>query len=60
MRICEDGIIRDMTQEEIASLKIEEAPVALTPEEEVAQIQQELAELQNRLASLMSQMGGNK
>ena len=52
MRICEDGIIRDMTPEEVAALQIDEV-ATLTPEEEIAEIQTELTKLQERLASLL-------
>lgn len=57
MRICENGIYRDMTAEEIAELEklAAEAPVPEpTPEERIAALEQDNAELREALEALIS------
>ncbi len=57
MRICENGVIRDMTAEEIAELEklAAEAPVPEpTPEERIAALEQDNAELREALEALIS------
>lgn len=56
MRICENGIYRDMTAEEIAELEklAAEAPVPEpTPEERIAALEQDNAELREALEALI-------
>ena len=55
MKICENGIYRDMTAEEIAELEklaAEPAP-ELTPEERIAALEQDNAELRDALDALL-------
>ena len=59
MRICENGIYRDMTAEEIAELEklAEEAPAPAlepTPEERIAALEKDNAELREALEALLS------
>ena len=57
MRICENGIYRDMTAEEIAELEklAAEAPVPEpTPEECIAALEQDNAELRSAIEALIS------
>nr|DAE08505.1 MAG TPA: API3 pepsin inhibitor-3 [Siphoviridae sp. ctD2Q91] len=57
MRICENGIYRDMTAEEIAELEklAAEAPTpAPTPEERIAALEKDNAELRDALEALLS------
>lgn len=57
MRICENGIYRDMTAEEIAELEklAAEAPVPeTTPEERIAALEKDNAELRDALDALIS------
>lgn len=57
MRICENGIYRDMTAEEIAELErlAAEAPVPEpTPEERIAALEQDNAELRSAIEALIS------
>ena len=57
MRICENGVIRDMTAEEIAELEklAAEAPVPEpTPEDRIAALEQDNAELREALEALIS------
>ena len=56
MKICENGIIRDMTQEEIA--EIEKLATEMTapepsPEERIAALEQDNAELRDALDALL-------
>lgn len=58
MKICENGVIRDMTPEEIAELEreIAEAPPPLpTPEDRIAELEarnQELTEFLEQMAQI--------
>lgn len=57
MRICENGIYRDMTAEEIAELEklAAEAPAPEpTPEERIAALEQDNAELRSAIETLIS------
>lgn len=57
MRICENGIIRDMTAEEIAELEkfAAEAPAPEpTPEERIAALEQDNAELRKAIETLLN------
>lgn len=57
MRICENGIIRDMTAEEIAELEklATEMPAPEpTPEERIAALEKDNAELREALEALLS------
>ena len=57
MRICENGIYRDMTAEEVAELEklAAEAPAPEpTAEERIAALEQDNAELRNALDALLT------
>lgn len=57
MRICENGVYRDMTAEEIAELEklAAEAPAPEpTPEERIAALEQDNAELRSAIEALIS------
>lgn len=57
MKICENGIYRDMTAEEIAELErlAAEAPAPEpTPEERIAALEQDNAELRSAIEALIS------
>ena len=57
MKICENGIIRDMTLEEIAELEklATEAPAhEPTPEERIAALEKDNAELRDALDALLT------
>jgi hypothetical protein len=57
MKICENGIIRDMTAEEVAEFKkvVAEQPVhEPTPEERIAALEQDNAELREALEALLT------
>lgn len=57
MKICENGIIRDMTPEEIADLEklATEIPAPeLTPEERIAALEKDNAELRDALEALLT------
>lgn len=57
MRICENGIYRDMTPEEIAaleSLKAEAPAPEPSPEERIAALEQANAELRDALDALLT------
>ena len=57
MRICENGIYRDMTAEEIAELEklATEMPVPEpTPEERIAALEKDNAELHEAMEALLS------
>lgn len=57
MKICENGVIRDMTAEEIAELEklAAEAPAPEpTPEERIAVLEQDNAELRSAIETLIS------
>ena len=57
MRICENGIYRDMTPEEVAELKklATEMPAhEPTPEERIAALEQDNAELREAMEALLS------
>lgn len=57
MRICENGVYRDMTAEEIAELEklAAEQPVpAPSPEERIAALEKDNAELRDALEALLS------
>ena len=57
MRICENGIIRDMTAEEIAELKklaAEQPTPEPTPEERIAALEKDNAELREAMEALLS------
>lgn len=57
MRICENGIYRDMTAEEIAELEklAAEAPAPeLTAEERIAALEKDNAELRDALDALLT------
>lgn len=56
MKICENGIIRDMTPEEIAELKklATEMPAPEpTPEERIAALEKDNAELREAMEALL-------
>ena len=57
MKICENGIIRDMTAEEIAELEklTTEMPAPEpTPEERIAALEQDNAELRKAIETLLN------
>ena len=57
MRICKNGIYRDMTAEEVAELEklAAEAPAPEpTPEERIAALEQDNAELREALDALLT------
>ena len=57
MKICENGVIRDMTAEEIAELKklATEMPTPEpTPEERIAALEKDNAELREAMELLLS------
>lgn len=57
MKICENGIIRDMTAEEIAELEklTTEMPAPEpTPEERIAALEKDNAELRDALEALLT------
>ena len=59
MRICENGIYRDMTAEEIAELEklAAEAPAPVpepTPEERITALEKDNAELRDALEALLT------
>lgn len=57
MRICENGIIRDMTAEEVAELEKLAAEMPTPepyPEERIAALEQDNAELREALEALLS------
>lgn len=57
MRICENGIYRDMTAEEVAELEklAAEAPAPEpTPEERIAALKKDNAELRDALDALLT------
>lgn len=57
MKICENGIIRDMTAEEIAEfekLTAEQPAPELTPEERIEALEKDNAELRDALEALLS------
>ena len=57
MRICENGIYRDMTAEEIAELEKLAAEMPApepTPEERIAALEQDNAELRRTIEALIS------
>lgn len=57
MRICENGIYRDMTAEEVAELEklAAEAPAPEpTPEERIAALEEDNAELRDALDALLT------
>lgn len=57
MRICENGIIRDMTAEEVAELEklATEMPAPEpTPEERIAALEQDNAELRKAIETLLN------
>lgn len=56
MKICENGIIRDMTAEEVAELEklaTEMLAPEPTPEERIASLEQDNAELRDALEALL-------
>ena len=57
MRICENGIYRDMTAEEIAELEKLETEIPApepSPEERIAALEKDNAELREALEALLS------
>ena len=57
MRICENGIIRDMTPEEVAELEklATEMPAPEpSPEERIAALEQDNAELRDAMEALLT------
>lgn len=57
MRICENGIYRDMTPEEIAELEklaAEQPAPELTPEERIAALEKDNAELREAMELLLT------
>ena len=57
MRICENGVIRDMTAEEIAELEklTTEMPAPEpTPEERIASLEKDNAELRKAIEALLT------
>ena len=57
MKICENGIVRDMTAEEVAELEklATEMPAPEpTPEERIAALEQDNAELRDALDALLT------
>ena len=64
MRICENGVYRDMTAEEIAELEklaIEMPTPDPSPEERIAALEKDNAELREALEALLNgaKTGGN-
>ena len=59
MRICENGVIRDMTAEEIAELEKLETEMPApepTPEERIAALEQANVELRRAIEALLSRI----
>ena len=57
MRICENGVIRDMTPEEVAELEklsTEMPTPEPSPEERIAALEQDNAELREAMEALLS------
>lgn len=57
MRICENGIIRDMTAEEVAEFEkmaAEQPAPEPSPEERIAALEQDNAELRDAIDALLS------
>lgn len=57
MKICENGVIRDMTAEEIAELEklaAEQPAPKPTPEERIAALEKDNAELREAMEALLS------
>ena len=57
MRICENGIYRDMTPEEIAEIEklaADQPAPELSPEERIAALEQDNAELREAMEALLS------
>lgn len=57
MKICENGIYRDMTADEIAELEklaAEQPAPELTPEERIAALEKDNAELREAMEALLS------
>lgn len=57
MRICENGIYRDMTAEEVAELEklaTEQPTPEPTPEERIAALEKDNAELHEAMEALLS------
>jgi hypothetical protein len=57
MRICENGIYRDMTPEEIAELEKQAAEMPVpepSPEERIAALEKDNAELREAMEALLS------
>ena len=57
MKICENGIIRDMTAEEVAELEklVAEIPAPEpTPEERIAALEKDNAELREAIETLLN------
>ena len=57
MKICENGIIRDMTAEEVAELEKLAAEIPApepTPEERIAALEKDNAELREAMEALLS------
>ena len=57
MKICENGIYRDMTAEEVAELEklaAEQPAPELTPEERIAALEQDNAELREAMEALLT------
>ena len=57
MKICENGIIRDMTAEEVAELEklaAEQPAPEPTPEERIAALEQDNAELRKAIETLLN------
>lgn len=57
MKICENGVIRDMTAEEIAELEklaAEQPTPEPSPEERIAALEKDNAELREALEALLS------
>lgn len=57
MKICENGVIRDMTAEEIAELEklaAEQPTPEPTPEERIAALEQDNAELREAMEALLT------
>lgn len=57
MKICENGVIRDMTAEEIAELEKLETEMSApepTPEERIAALEKDNAELREALEALLT------
>ena len=57
MKICENGVIRDMTAEEIAELEklaAEQPTPELSPEERIAALEKDNAELREAMEALLT------